>query len=127
ELANLSQRRAEALLGAAAPDARGRRRLLLDCRGIPGLYNGTAMCMLGFLDGFAGLDAGWDIHVLAFADASEFFDLPRRYPRFDHQTDGPHGTYAAAMTLAQPWEIGRVAELHRRALAIGFLMLDVIA
>ena len=82
--------------------------------------------MLGFLAGFARLDAGWDIHVIAFADASEFFDLPRRYPRFNHRTDGPHGTYAVAVTLAQPWEIGRVAELHRRALAIGFLMHDVI-
>jgi hypothetical protein len=127
EFANLSQRRVEALLDAGAPDANGRRRLLLDCRGISALYDGTAICMLGLLDGFARLEAGWDIHVLAFADASEFFDLARRYPGFDHRTDGPHGTYAAAVTLSQPWEIGRVAELHRRALTIAFLMLDVIA
>jgi glycosyltransferase involved in cell wall biosynthesis len=127
DLADLSQRRAEALLDAVSPDANGRRRLLLDCRGIPALHNGTTMCMLGFLDGFSRLDADWDIHVLTFAATLDFHDLARRYPGFRHLTDAPHGTYAAAVTLSQPWEIGRVAELHRHAFAIAFLMLDVIA
>jgi hypothetical protein len=127
EFANLSQRRVETLLAAGAPDANGRRRLLLDCRGMPPLYNGTTICMLGLLDGFAKLDADWDIHVLVSAETSAFHELARRYPRFDHRSDGPHGKYAAAVTLSQPWEIGRVAELHRCALATAFLMLDVIA
>jgi hypothetical protein len=127
ELSGLSQRRAEALLDASCPDADGRLRLLLDCRGMPALHNGTAACVLGFLDGFARLDAGWSIHVLATASAADFHDLALRYPRFRHLTDVPNGIYAAAVMLSQPWEIGRVAELHRHALMIAFLMLDAIA
>jgi Glycosyl transferases group 1 len=127
ELAGLSQRRAEALLAASCPDPDGRLHLLLDCRGMPALHNGTAMCVLGFLDGFARLDAGWSVHVLASASAADYHGLARRYPRFRHLTDAPHGTYAAAIMLSQPWEIGRVAELHRHALVTAFLMLDAIA
>jgi glycosyltransferase involved in cell wall biosynthesis len=127
ELAALPQRRAEALLDALCPDVNGRRRLLLDCRGMPALHNGTAMCVLGFLDGFARFDASWNIDVLSSLSAAEYHDLPGRYPRFKHPTDAPHGTYAAAVMLSQPWEIGRVAELHRHALVTAFLMLDAIA
>jgi glycosyltransferase involved in cell wall biosynthesis len=127
DLANLSQRRAEALLGAIRPDARGCLRLLLDCRGMPALHNGTATCILGFLDGFASLDAGWDIHVLASSAAADYHDLARRYPRFHHLTHAPHGPYVAAVMLSQPWEIRHVAELHRHALMTAFLMLDAIA
>ena len=126
ELAHLSQRRAEALLAAAGPDAQGRFDLLLDCRGMPALHNGTSMCILGLLDGFAALDANWTIHVLASAGALEFHGLARRYPRFRHLTDAPHGTFAAAVLLSQPWEIAHVAELHRHAFATAFLMLDAI-
>jgi Glycosyl transferases group 1 len=127
ELAGLSQRRAEALLTAASPDADGRLRLLLDCRGMPALHNGTALCVLGFLDGFTRLETNWSIHVLASASAADYHGLARRYPAFRHLTDSPHGTYAAAVMLSQPWEIGRVAELHRHALITAFLMLDAIA
>lgn len=127
ELAGLSQRRAEALLAAVTPDADGHRRLLLDCRGMPALHNGTAICILGLLDGFAALDAGWSIHVLASASAADFHGLARRYPRFRHTNEAPHGTYAAAVLLSQPWEIGPVAELHAHALVTAFLMLDAIA
>ena len=70
EIAKLPQRRIETLLEAALPGADGRRRLLLDCRGLTELHNGTTVCILGFLDGFAALDAGWDIDVLASAEAS---------------------------------------------------------
>ena len=127
EVSDLAQRRAEALLDAAAPDADGRRRLLLDCRGMQPLHNGTTLCALGFLDGFARLETGWDIHVLASAEAADYHDLARRYAGFRHLVDAPRGTYAAAVTLSQPWGIGRVVELHRHALAIAFLMLDSIA
>jgi glycosyltransferase involved in cell wall biosynthesis len=127
DLGNLSQRRAEALLAAARPDADGRLRLLLDCRGIPALHNGTSICMLGFFDGFSRLDTNWNIDVLAFAATLEYHGIARRYPRFRLLTDAPRGTYAAAVTMSQPWELGRVAELHRHAFLTAFLMLDVIA
>jgi hypothetical protein len=127
EIAGLSQRRAEALLAAAAPDANGRLRLLLDCRGMPALHNGTATCVLGLLDGFAGLDAGWCIDVLAAASARDFHGLAERYPGFRHLSAAPDGHYAAAVLLSQPWAIGAVAELHAHALLTAFLMLDAIA
>jgi hypothetical protein len=127
EITALPQRRAEALLAAAAPDANGRLRLLLDCRGMPALHNGTATCVLGLLDGFAGLDAGWRIEVLAAAAARDFHGLAARYPGFRHLSAAPDGSYAAAVLLSQPWEIGAVAELHAHALMTAFLMLDAIA
>lgn len=126
-LANLSERRAEMLIEAAHPDANGRRRLLLDCRGMPPLHNGTAVCTLGFLDGFRALTDTWDIHVLAFASTAAFHNFKSRYPAYTHVSDTLAGTYAAALLLSQPWDIGRVAELHRHARAISFLMLDAIA
>jgi hypothetical protein len=125
-LADLPQRRAEALLAALQPAAEG-PRLLLDCRGMSPLHNGTAVGILGLLDGFAELDIRWDIHVLSSPSAAEYHGLAGRYPRFRHLTDRPRGTYAAAVTLNQPWGIDRVAELHRHALILAFLMLDSIA
>jgi glycosyltransferase involved in cell wall biosynthesis len=126
EIDRLPQRRIETLLEAAAPGADGRRRLLLDCRGLTELHNGTTTCILGFLDGFAALDAGWQIDVLATAEGASAHGLSRRYPRFGHRNDFGPGNYAAAVGLAQPWGVGQVAELHRQARVIAFLMLDVI-
>lgn len=127
ELAGLSQSRMEALLDASFPDVDGRLRLLLDCRGMPALHNGTAMCVLGFLHGFTELDSSWNVHVLSSASAADYHNLVRRYPRFHHLTDEIRGTYAAAVVLNQPWGISSVAELHRHALLTAFLMLDTIA
>jgi glycosyltransferase involved in cell wall biosynthesis len=126
DIAELPQRRIEALLEASVPGADGRRRLLLDCRGLTEVHNGTTACILGFLAGFDRLDASWEIDVLASAKASSAHHLPRRYPGFGHRTDFGPGNYAAALLLAQPWSIGQVAELHRQARVIAFLMLDVI-
>jgi glycosyltransferase involved in cell wall biosynthesis len=125
-IAELPHRRIETLLEAAAPGADGRRRLLLDCRGLTELHNGTTTCILGFLDGFDALDAGWQIDVLTSAEASSAHGLSRRYPRFGHCNDFGTGKYAAAVLLAQPWGIGQVVELHRQARVIALLMLDVI-
>jgi glycosyltransferase involved in cell wall biosynthesis len=126
EIAALPQRRLEALAEAACPAADGRRRLLLDCRGLTPLHNGTTVCILGFLDGFARLGSDWDIDVLAPAEASAHHGLPRRYPRFRHRAELASARYAAAVLLAQPWGIDHVAELHRHARVIAFLMLDTI-
>ncbi len=127
EIAALPQRRLEALVEAACPAADGRRRLLLDCRGLRPLHNGTTVCILGLLDGFARLGAGWEIDVLAPAEASAHHGLPRRYPGFGHRAEFAAAGYAAAVLLAQPWDVDQIAELHRQARVIAFLMLDTIA
>ncbi len=125
---NLSQRKLEVILTRAySHDASESRRMLLDCRGMISQHNGTAHCILGFLDGFHALDNEWKIDVLALPDASEFFQLRKRYRKFGLLTDGAHDTYSAAVMLNQPWAVSRVAELHQHALLLGFNMLDTIS
>ena len=122
----LSQRRLEPLLSAAYPKAGARRRLLLNCRGLTMLHNGTSKCVLGMLDGFAALDAPWQVDVVASAAAMEFHGMPSRYPQFDQLTDEVPGRYAAALMLNQPWAVETVAEMHRYAFLVGFNILDTI-
>ena len=54
--ANLSQPKLESVLARAyADDSRQAPRLLLDCRGMISLHNGTSHSILGLLDGFEAL------------------------------------------------------------------------
>ena len=120
------QRRLEVLLTAAYPPAGERRRLLLDCRGLSPMFNGTALCVLGLLDGLAALDSAWRIDVLATPEAARFHDLKRRYPGFGHLHWPIADHYAAALTPNQPFDPAPVATLHRHALVIAFNILDTI-
>lgn len=125
---NLPQHKLEVLLARFySDDANERRRILLDCRGMINQHNGTSHCILGFLDGFHALDGEWKIDILALPDASEFFQLRKRFWKFSLLTDGPHDTYSAAVMLNQPWGLSRVAELHQHALLLAFNMLDTIS
>ncbi len=126
EMAGLAQRRLEPLLSAAHPVAE-RRRVLLDCRGMGALHNGTAQCVLGYLDGFARLDAAWQIDILVSSAAANFHGLRARYPGLGQLFDEPSGDYCAAVRLTQPWALSTVAELHRHALIVAFAMLDTIS
>lgn len=121
----LAQRRLEPLLSAAFPAPGVPRRLLLNCRGLTTLHNGTSKCVLGMLDGFAALGAPWRIDIDADADAAAFHGVAARYPQFRLSGDAPGG-YAAAVMLNQPWAVETVAEMHRRAFLIGFNILDTI-
>ncbi len=122
----LVQRRLEPLLSAAYPAPGARRRLLLNCRGLTMLHNGTSKCVLGLLDGFAALDAPWQIDIAADADAMAFHGMTARYPQFNPLSDDAPGGYAAAVMLNQPWAVETVAEMHRLAFLIGFNILDTI-
>lgn len=126
ENARLSQCRLEPLLSAGYPKTGAQRRLLLNCRGLTMLHNGTSKCVLGMLDGFAALDAPWQIDIVASAAAMEFHGMASRYPQFDRLTDEVPGRYAAALMLNQPWAVETVAEMHRYAFLIGFNILDTI-
>lgn len=122
----LAQRRLEPLLSAAHPAPGARRRLLLNCRGLTTLHNGTSKCVLGMLDGFAALDAPWQIDIAADAAATEFHGMAARYPQFNRLAGNLPGPYAAAVMLNQPWAVETVAEMHRCAFLIGFNILDTI-
>jgi glycosyltransferase involved in cell wall biosynthesis len=93
---------------------------------MPPRHNGSAQCVLGFLDGFAHLAGSERIDVLVSREAAEFHGVARRYPSFGVVLDKPAGAYFAAIGLTQPWEMRTVAELHRHALLIAFTMLDTI-
>ena len=122
----LAQRRLEPLLSAAFPAPGAQRRLLLNCRGLTTLHNGTSKCVLGMLDGFAAMDTTWQIDIAADATAMEFHGMAARYPRFSRLAGDLPSGYAAAVMLNQPWAVETVAEMHRCAFLIGFNILDTI-
>ena len=126
-LSSMPERKLEALLsGAFSPT--GRRRLLLDCRGVSALHNGTAQAVIGFLHGFSQLNqTTFDIVVLATRDGADFHDIITRFPCFEIQFDHPQGTFFAAVLLSQPWSSSTIIELHRSSLIIVFNILDTIA
>ncbi len=126
--ANLPQRKLEAVLaGAYANDFRHAPRLLLDCRGMISMHNGTSHCILGLLDGFHARDDSWQIEAVASSAVIEFFKLRKRYSKFVWNADHPQNTYMAAVLLNQPWGLATIAELHRHALFIAFNILDTIS
>lgn len=121
-------KRLEALLSAAFPRNGEPRRLLMDCRGMGAMHNGTSQCVLGILDGLAQInDPRWKIEVWSSAIAAAFHELPRRFPGFRHVHGPLQDSYAALLVPNQPWALGTVLEHHGLALALVFNMLDTIA
>ena len=126
--ANLSQPKLESVFARAyADDSRQAPRLLLDCRGMTSLHNGTSHSILGLLDGFQALDSPWQIEVVASSAVIKFFQLRERCLNFGVIADRPRDTYMAAVSLNQPWGLSTIAELHRHALLVAFNMLDTIS
>jgi glycosyltransferase involved in cell wall biosynthesis len=123
----LPQRRLEMLMSAAWPAGGGRRSLLVDCRGLIPLFNGTSVCVLGLLDGISAANWEWRVDILCSPEAAEFHSLSWRYPDFALRHGEPAGAYAAALMLNQPWHVSTVASLHRHALVMAFNILDTIA
>lgn len=115
------------LLGVAPCATWRQRRLLLDCRGLSPIHNGTSRNMLGQLEGFAVRGGDWDIDIVCGEHASAFHGLPERFPGLNHLTALPRPGYTAAFRLSQPWNWQVFSELHHRALVLGFNMLDTIA
>jgi glycosyltransferase involved in cell wall biosynthesis len=126
--ANLPQRKFEAVLARAYADhASERLSLLLDCRGMQGLHNGTSHAILGLLNGFNELNSAWQISVLAWSAAIEFHRLRERYPKFKLLVDHLEGTYTVGVLLNQPWSLPVVDQLHRHSFFVAFNMLDTIS
>lgn len=127
--AALPHGRREAVL-AAGLDARNggaTRRLLLDCKGLDALHNGTSEAVLGILDGLARIETPWRIELLVAPAAQAFHDLQRRYRRFRQLMLPPEEPAPVALRLSQPYQIGTIRELHRCGLRIGTMVLDTIA
>jgi len=125
---NSAQHALESVLaGAYVDSSRQEYRLLLDCRGMGNMHNGTSHCVLGLLNGFQALDCRWRIEAVASSTAIEFFKLRNRYRKFVWVADRPTNSYMAAILLNQPWGLSTIAELHRHALLVAFNMLDTIS
>ncbi len=101
--------------------------VLLDCRGAQAHHNGTSQAILGLLDGLKAESPRWSVELLCNADAVEYHGIASRYPAMRIHTGVPDGTYAVAVRLDQPWDLSTVSELHRRAAAVAFTMLDTIS
>jgi glycosyltransferase involved in cell wall biosynthesis len=115
------------LSGVYSPESLSDRRMLLDCRGMSAIHNGTSHAMIGLLDGLQRQALNWRIDVLIGREAAEFFDFETRYPWWGLHYDTPVGTYAVAIMLNQPWWYTRVRELHEHALINVYNMLDTIS
>ncbi|WP_425106164.1 glycosyltransferase [Ancylobacter sp.] len=124
---DMPEHRLERILTDAFDDD-GRPRILLDCKGLHPVMNGTAVCIVGLLRGFHDLaDPRVRISVLVAEEAARFHRLKVLFPSFDFQHGGPQGGFMAAILLDQPWAISTIRDLHHVAGLIMFNMLDTIA
>ncbi|WP_424812857.1 glycosyltransferase [Roseococcus sp. YIM B11640] len=124
---NMPWARLAPLLGMIPAGAGGKPSLLLDCRGLAAMHNGTSRNIMGQLQGFAERGGAWDIEVLSTEEASDFHRLAERFPMLSRISELPQRGYTGAFLLSQPWDWQVFTDLHRRALVIGFNMLDTIA
>lgn len=106
----------------------GPRRILIDARGMPVTYNGSARTILEFLEALAAqresIDA--DIHIAVQPDAAERFDLDRLGLELrldEHLSD----LYDLGYALAPIYTAGRMLEFDRHCLRWAVAHLDVIA
>jgi len=103
------------------------KTLLVDARGLPPFYNGTADCILGLLDGLAEGAPDWHIGVLVKPEASAFHRIPERYSQWTIFEKVPRQQFSMALDLSQPWDVHTLVELHGLALFNFYLMLDTIS
>jgi hypothetical protein len=106
----------------------GRKRLLLDCRGMTPVHNGSAHAILGYLLGISRANnPGWEITVCVGREAADYHRLLRRFPDFQYEFQQPRSHYLVALHLSQPWRMNMLMELHESAPLIAFNILDTIA
>ena len=126
--AALPHGRREAALAAGLDARHGQApRLLLECKGLGALHNGTSEALLGMLDGLSRIETPWKVELLVTPGAQAFHELHRRYPRFRQLMLPPEKPAAVALRLSQPYHLGTIHELHRCGLRIGTMILDTIA
>lgn len=126
-LADMPERQLEIILAGAFTPA-GKPRLLIDCRGMPPYFNGTAASVLGFLQGFEALSENpFAIVVLASEEAARFHRLAETFTDFEITTGRPQGAYFAAVLMNQPWSVDTLRDYSRIAWLSLYNMLDTIA
>ncbi len=128
EFVDLAAHDYESLLARTlSKDEHKRKTILLDARGLPPFFNGTADCILGILKGLAACATDWHIGVLIKAEASAFHHVPERFPQWTFFERIPTQRFSIALRLSQPWEVQTLVELHGLALLNFYLILDTIS
>jgi glycosyltransferase involved in cell wall biosynthesis len=119
----------EALLASvfAGGNAAPRRSLLIDGRGVPAGYNGTAEFTLGLLNGLAAVEHDWAITLMVNPGVDAFHNLARRYPQMKIAAGMPSEKHTIALRTSQPWHFSTMMELHGLALLNVYIMYDTIA
>ncbi len=126
-LAEMPEHRLETIMAGAFTPA-GKPRLLIDCRGMQACFNGTAVCVLGFLEGFKALaDNPFAVVVLVSEEAAHFHRLAETFGDFDIMTGGLQGTYFAAVLMNQPWSVDTLRDYNYISWLSLYNMLDTIA
>lgn len=118
----------ESLLGRwLAPIKKQQRSLLLDVRGVPSHFNGTAEAVLAVCDGIKEIGTDWNVVLWAKPEAARYHSMHLRYAPWPVLTEGCDRHFTVAFRPSQPWHVNTLLDLHRSALINLFTMLDTIS
>jgi glycosyltransferase involved in cell wall biosynthesis len=128
ELAENSLHLHESLLGRwLSPKKDLRKSILLDVRGVPSYFNGTAEAVLAICDALKKIGTDWNVVLWAEPEAAKYHSMESRYGPWPVVTKECNRHFTVAFRPSQPWDIETMLELHRRALINLFTMLDTIS
>ncbi len=118
----------ESLLGRwLSPNQDLRKTLLLDVRGVPTHFNGTAEAVLALCDAIRGIGTDWKIAIWAAPESAKYHSMESRYSPWQVITAECNRHFSVALRPSQPWDIKTMVELHRSALINLFTILDTIS
>ncbi len=118
----------ESLLGRwLSPKQDVRKSLLLDVRGVPSYFNGTAEAVLSICDAIKEIETDWNIVLWAEPESAKYHSMQSRYSPWPVLTGECNRRFTVALRPSQPWHISTMLELHRSALINLFTILDTIS
>ncbi len=118
----------ETLLGRyLSPIQDVRKSLLIDVRGVPNYFNGTAEAVLALCDAIKEIGTDWSIAIWAKPEAANYHSMQARYSPWPIVAAECKGQFTVALRPSQPWHMATMLELHRSALINLFGILDTIS
>ncbi|MDR1243032.1 MAG: glycosyltransferase [Deltaproteobacteria bacterium] len=123
--AGLPAHKVEHLCAAAFPLDKP-RSIIIDCRAILPVFNGTTKAGLGLMEGFSQLETDLELHFLLQDVALEAHHIYERFPNLTIHTQ-PFGEHAAYLYMRQPWGIGALHDIHSHGFFTACYILDTIA
>lgn len=103
-----------------------KKKVLFEFSIMPASYNGTSEFQIHLLEYFSLLySSKYDFYVRVGNEASEYHDLPRRFPGM-HFSDDFSGIYHIGMSATQPFYEDQIKYMSSHCLKIVFSILDII-